>query len=344
MAYATFRQTARAFAIMVMLFTVVDSAYGAFCALRDPVSGIQTLFPQATHYRSIVKTIGESVRRQVRAALPPNTLHFGELGRHTLYVPVRDTTPLGFVHVRSEESEWGLVEIAWALDLDLRIVDFRFQRCRCTNKDVIESDAFKQQFIGKNFAELKAMLDASGNQADRAKLRVADEAVDIANVVLRCGLKTLLVTELAWSDDIKSIAYTTKAQRLFNNTANIAVVRNPYTDDLTAELAEELGAASVGIDRSHATVVKAYDVSNRLVGLMFDAPTRVNDTSVNVTWSISPDRRLVDVAYSGAAPNKRDRAMFERLVGKPLRNAEQCQTRADLMAFEAALTSTFHSD
>ena len=60
----------------------------------------------------------------------PFPLMQGELGQHTLYVPVEDGSPLGYIQIRSELTEWGLAEIVWALNIRREVVDFRFQRCR----------------------------------------------------------------------------------------------------------------------------------------------------------------------------------------------------------------------
>ena len=95
-------------------------AFGqAYCAMRDPVTGIFKAFPQATSYRSITKTVTPDHRAAIAAELP-FTLHFNELGRHTVYLAFKDRTPLGMVHVRSERGRYGLVEIGWVLGLDER--------------------------------------------------------------------------------------------------------------------------------------------------------------------------------------------------------------------------------
>ena len=79
---------------LILLAAALCSAVHAqaFCALRDPNRQIYRLFPKATSYRSIVRTVGKDARREVGARLPFN-LHFNELGRHTLYVPMRGDEP-----------------------------------------------------------------------------------------------------------------------------------------------------------------------------------------------------------------------------------------------------------
>ena len=150
---------------LVLLLTVICTSatpvYGqAYCALRDPVSQIYELFPQATSYKSVVRTVDEQARRTLKTKLPFD-IHFNEFGRHTLYVALKGSRPVGLVHVRSEKGRWGLIEVAWALDFNLTILDFRFQRCRSASRKTIEAEAFRSQLIGKKWHEVEAMLQAS---------------------------------------------------------------------------------------------------------------------------------------------------------------------------------------
>ncbi|GAW95318.1 MULTISPECIES: hypothetical protein [Colwellia] len=177
----------------------------AYCSLRDPVAQIAQLYPQKTNQLSIVKTVDDNIRAQVQIALPSNDLHFSELGRHTLYIAMKGQEVLGYVHVRSEQSAWGLVEIVWAIDKDLRIRDFVFQRCRSPKKKIAQHSDFKDIFIGKNYQELKQQLSADGITAKPSVLSHAQGAAELANVVLRCALKTLLLTEILWGDELAKL-------------------------------------------------------------------------------------------------------------------------------------------
>jgi len=189
--------------LTLLLFSIQYSYADAYCSLRDPVAQIQQLYPQKTNQLSIVKTVDSSTRNLVKLALPSNDLHFSELGRHTLYVAMKNTEALGYVHVRSEQSKWGLVEIIWALDKDLKIKDFTFQRCRSPKKKVLDDVDFKNVFIGKNYEELKTLLSSDGVTANYTLLEKAKDAPELASVVLRCALKTLLITDILWGEELK---------------------------------------------------------------------------------------------------------------------------------------------
>lgn len=187
--------------MMVLLTSNVNAV--AYCSLRDPVAQIAELYPQKTNQLSIVKTVDDNIRAQVQVALPRNDLHFSELGKHTLYVAMQGKKSLGYVHVRSEQSKWGLVEIVWAIDKDFRITNFAFQRCRSPKKKAAEEQQFRDVFIGKNYQELRELLSSDGVTANKSVLEQAQSASELANVVLRCALKTLLLTEILWGEELK---------------------------------------------------------------------------------------------------------------------------------------------
>ncbi len=188
---------------LVLLSFCSQSVYAvAYCSLRDPIAQITQLFPNKSNQLSIVKNVDVDIRAQVKAALPNNDLHFNELGKHTLYVAMQNGQALGYVHVRSELSDWGLVEIVWAIDMNMRIKDFVFQRCRSPEKAHVDNDNFKKMFIGKNYQDLKRLLKSDGVSANETLIKQAPKAPALANVVLRCALKTLLITDLLWQKEL----------------------------------------------------------------------------------------------------------------------------------------------
>jgi hypothetical protein len=191
--------------ILLLAFTSINSHSKAFCALRDPVAQIYQLYPQADSYRSIVRTIDENTRQKAMKLLPGQQLHIDELGRHTLYVAMKKEQPIGIVHVRSEQSRWGLIEIAWALDLNLTVIDFDFQRSRALGQQIVKQQSFKQLLIGKNFAQLSEYIDQQGNLINPQFNFQAQKAPELAKVVLVNALKTLLVTQLAWSQELQQL-------------------------------------------------------------------------------------------------------------------------------------------
>ena len=190
---------------VILLLSSANIHSKAFCALRDPVAQIYQLYPQADGYRSLVRTIADDTRQQVKQRLPGHELHADELGRHTLYVAMKNDQPMGIVHVRSEQSRWGLIEIAWAIDLNLNIKDFSFQRSRASGNEIVLKQQFKSLIIGKNFANLSAYIDKYGKVDHQEFKRKAQQAPELSYVVLINGLKTLLITEIAWAAELNEM-------------------------------------------------------------------------------------------------------------------------------------------
>jgi hypothetical protein len=173
----------------------------AYCALRDPAPQIFELFPAATSYRSRVSTVDDSVRDAVRAALP-FTLHARELGQHTLYSALKGNEELGIVHVRSESSDWGIVEITWSIVGD-NIQDFRFQRCRgaACRADAVED--LHSLLRGKSVESVRSLLTPDGEALADDVLASADAPTRrLATIVVRSAAKTLAVTGIVWSHEI----------------------------------------------------------------------------------------------------------------------------------------------
>ena len=115
-----------------------------------------------------------------------------------------DETPVGLVQARTEKGDWGLDEIAWALDFDFRVRDFRYQRSRSRWRHEVETQAFKNELIGKNFEELKSMLSNDGMLLTSRPEFLAPEAEQLATTVIRSALKTIAVTQVVWRETLES--------------------------------------------------------------------------------------------------------------------------------------------
>jgi hypothetical protein len=184
------------------LVSAAAVAGSPYCALRDPTHQLYALFPEATAYRSVVATVDEGTRDAVARELP-FTIHVREIGEHTLYVPIRDSRALGFLHVRTEASPWGLIEIAWALDPSLKIVDFAFQRCRGSGCAELTAAPFKARLRGRSTAELRRLLGPDSTSVV-SSLQLGEAADPLAAAVIRSALKTIAVTEAVWSAEVRA--------------------------------------------------------------------------------------------------------------------------------------------
>jgi hypothetical protein len=200
--------TLSALAALTSVFVALEAESQAYCSLRDPVESLQRSFANFDHYRSVVRRVGPEHREEIRQVLP-FTIHQNELGTHTLYVAYdQENRPLGFIHVRTERGRWGLNEIAWVLDADLRVRGMQFQRSRDQNRDYVESEAFQEQIRGLGFAELRALLNDDGTEFAVGTIDVPEDARPLAETILRSALKTVSVTKLVWSDTLPSDSFT----------------------------------------------------------------------------------------------------------------------------------------
>ena len=331
--------TLRIFAL-VMLLGYQPAAFGqAYCALRDPIESINMLFPQATSHRSIVKVIDEDIRQEVSRRLPPNSLHFSEIGRHTLYVAFADDKPLGFVHLRSEESDWGLVEVAWALDTNLRILDFRFQRCRSRLRNVVENETFRAQLRGLSFKELATLLQADGVSLNTARITVPADAQPLAEVVLICALKTLLVTELGWADEVQHYRAWQTAASAFDTVGDVETLVKPLNSKVRTDLAEAFGDAGTGIERNSVSVARVLDADKRVLGVLYSGEVQLDQRMSRIDWVIDANRTVIGIVNRDGWPDEHTRQSFDNVIGMDLSSPEQCSNRAELITLEALITA-----
>lgn len=192
------------FLFFVSLLYLEGSLYSsAFCALRDPVTSLYELYPQANSYRSLVKTI----RKDTGTLLSEQyglTLYPREQGEHTAYLALEGANPVGVVFVHSEESGWGVIEMAWALSLDgKKIENFTFQRCRDPEHDSLLNSGFLGMIQGKTIEDLEKMLQEEKRFANLEELKIPEESSSLAASIIRSAMKTLIIAREVYLDDWK---------------------------------------------------------------------------------------------------------------------------------------------
>ena len=99
-------------------------------------------------------------------------IHLNDLGQHTLYLVLKNKVPIGFVHARTELGQMGAIELIWAMDLDLSIVDFRVQRSRERRTDVIKSPGFRQKIVGRSRPQLRGLLTLQNASVNTVALEI----------------------------------------------------------------------------------------------------------------------------------------------------------------------------
>ena len=308
----------------------------AYCALRDPYSAIQTLYPEADSHYSIVRIISPETRDYVGENLP-FSLHFNELGKHTLYVVTENQRPMGLIHARSEPYSWGLVEIVWSLNTDLSIRDFKFQRCRSKSCKYLETDEFKTQLQGKNQAELKKLLASDGQSLREGVLKVPQGAESLALSVVRSALKTSVVTEYAWRDDLIAINPKNAKTTRFINADKVEKLDNLYNDIAFDTITLKLQDSATAVIRDSVKGFQYLDSNGELLGYLISADLDLGDFGGRYQWAFSADGTVLEVTPESSWPSNEVHRSFEELEGKLLTSTDQCATAVSLATYELTM-------
>ncbi len=325
---------------LAALTAVVSTAAAqseAFCALRDPVRQIYLIYPGADAHRSIVRSVGPKARHEVASQLPFG-LHFNELGKHTLYVAAKSGRPMGLIHVRSEVGRWGLMEIAWALDLDLRVRDFTFQRCRSRQRKKLSTKAFRANLIGKNLSELGALLTKSGKSSSALKAPRGTEG--LAAALVRSAMKTIVVTESVWKADLRILRLLDQGLRGFEGGASVQPVKQVYTQDVLHELRDRLAGNGSVFDRATVAVLRVINKDKKQIGIVVRTDWLVGAKKTVILWRIDMSGKLLAINAAGAETLPSE---FKALKGRALGSFEDCASPTELAAVEVLTLSELHA-
>lgn len=300
----------------------------AYCSLRDPVSAIRTLYPEANSHRSVVQSITEKTRRKIAQRLP-FTLHFNEIGRHTLYVISQNNMSIGFVHARSELSDWGLIEIAWAITPDLTINNLFFQRCRspqCNEK-------LKQQVLndlkGKKINDILLMLDNTGQALAPDISHRYFGVENLALALLRSSLKTITATEYGWQDTIQQIQRKHFVSYLFPQAMrdHMTVLKHDR-NNLNQNLQEPVLKDSV-IDLSTLNIFIVKD-NNKEIARLVEGNWKTQFKTGPSQWLFTNNREVLAINFKEALSEKDMELAFSQLIGKKLPPKEQCANASEM--------------
>jgi len=124
------------------------SSFAAVCVFRFPDRDVYKLYPKATNYKSVLKTIDKDTKQKIEALLgrpldPDET----EL---TFYEIYKGKELIGMIHPHAERGEYGTIEVVWAFTLDGKIIDFTIQRDREKKGKELNGPDFRKQFGGKD--------------------------------------------------------------------------------------------------------------------------------------------------------------------------------------------------
>ena len=310
----------------------------AYCALRDPVGAIIEMYPDADGHQSIVRTIGPEVRDEIAERLP-FTLHFNELGKHTLYVVQRNKQPLGFIHARSEPGRWGLVELVWSLTPDLHVRDYRFQRCRAPSCESLKSPAFISQLAGRDLDGLLALLEPGGNAFRPGAIKIPEGGAELALAIVRSAAKTIAVTQSAWPEIVSRVQAWQVALNRFPVVAALEAVSQSYPAEAISELDKALAGGQSAVRRDTVSAYRVLGPDQVYLGTVIDASWATAGQGGRFFWAFSKGGHVLGVEALAAWPSNEARSAFERLIDQPIPSADSCSGAAELVATELGLLS-----
>ncbi len=310
--------------LLILVINLPITAYAiAYCSLRDPVVAINKLFPNATHHKTIVKTIGKEARDAIAKDLG-FTLHFNELGRHTLYAIYQNKTVLGYIHARTEQSSWGLVEFAWGLNLDLSVNEFFIQRCRSPLCNKHFSNTNNQKLRGKSLSEIKLALNISFQQ----QTETMTELDKLSHSLLQSAAKTISVTNWVWGEEVIQNLYASMLQKHYPNINT--KIQQAYLTELEEKKLEKND--SILISDSVTTFHVFHQ--DKPIAYLVNASWQQGQHFGQFTWLFDQSAKIQSVKPIYEWNNQEIQEAFNATVGRTVFSSEQCHNAAELVANE----------
>ena len=309
----------------------------AFCALRDPDRELRLLIPDYIDRTSWVRTISKSHRVEIEDGVPFD-IHFDELGQHTVY-KVTSAKGTRLVHVRSEAFNWGLVRVAWLMNSDLEILDYRFQRCRVRKavKEELLTKEVKALFANKSMKALQALLTEDGESLRGGSESVSEEAKELFLVLVQSAIKTTVVTDVGWRAEVRKEKAKELAAAHFGRGASLWRETSPYTQEVKRMLSTAGLQESVAFDREKVLRwrVRLGDEST-LAGVYF-TPWSAGGDEARLFWVLDAEERVLEVVDSGQMLSLAAKASLDGLIGRAFKGDETCNTACELAALELSI-------
>ena len=310
-----------------LLLSITGQAYAvAYCSLRDPVNTIYDFFPDANNYRSSVQTVGREARQSVQQQLP-FSMHFNELGRHTLYVAQQGEQRLGFVHARSEISKWGLTEFAWAFCADMKVVSVKVQRSRDLKLLQYTQADLTELVYGKNLPALQDMYEQS-------------QPGSLEHTLASAGMKALVITQSVWPEEILGNTIKTLLARNFGEDVIMRPIVNMYDDTVMSKLrAMKFGSSPLFV-RDRLKGFRVMDAGGQVLGLVAQSTFDLENNEKSLVWMVDNQGTLLSVTEEG---QENTFPAFAELVGHTPHSLEDCSGLAELGAMELAVLARSHT-
>lgn len=274
-------------AAAVLVLSAARIVSAANCALRNPDRQIYSMFPDATSYRSVEAFIDKEMKPVIEKTLG-SPIALSDLGKHSLYVALNNNVPLGFVHARSEIGKSGSVELVWAMDLDMTIRDFRVQRSRERHTKVIKSASFHDRMVGNSLKRLRSYLTDQNTAVSLSALEIPEMAAVIAHTTVLCGVKTRIITEIAFEEAVFQARLMGNVHRFFPETRKVTRIPVSFNDEFVARLQKITGKNANQIERESFTLLRALDEEEQTQGFVVYSRCEAKPRSPEIWWAVTP--------------------------------------------------------
>lgn len=198
-----------AFALWMLSSLFLESSEAAMCAFRNPDRDVYIMFPEATGYQSVIKTLDKKTQEKVAEYLGQK-LDFDEIGEFTFYLILKDKDIIGIIRPHAERGKYGVVEMVWAFTLDGKIIDYKVQRSRERNTKIVKSEQFRRQFKGKKLNT--AFTETKSKNINTKLFKVSENSEKISSVIAYSAKKNLFLYKLFFPEYIKDTAEDSKGE------------------------------------------------------------------------------------------------------------------------------------
>ena len=280
---------------VALIMATTSTVYAANCALRNPDRQIYEIFPDATGYRSVVALVSQETKDLVerKSGMP---MRLNDLGKHTIYVVFNNKAPIGFVHARTELGQLGGIELVWAIDLDMTILGFRVQRSRENQTEFIKSPNFRDKLIGQTSMGLNTFLAKNNSSVDLTALQCPSKAESISHNVITSGIRTISITNEAFSKIVFRSRLLGNTYRFFPSTAKVTKIPVTFNQEV-ADSAKKPNQ----IDPSQFYVLRASNPEGQALGTLVFSRWMAHPKQPEVWWALSPEGVVEKALVVGAA-------------------------------------------
>ena len=320
-------------AAALLLATLCESAAGmAYCALRDPVKSIYSLFPEADGYRSSIKTVGREARSAVLAELP-FLVHFNELGSHTLYVVLEKGETIGFVQARSELGDWGITEYAWGITPSGTIKSVQIQRSRDPAVRNINAEELALHVKGKSLEEL-------------SKLYKQPNIPPMVKDLITSAMKTLVLTKKVWHGEFAQATAShlmalSIARSIEPSTSSVQPIEQLYDSKASTTLTDLGMHESPVFRRAENRGFLVRNSKNDSIALLVRTPFDLEQAERPVWWYVRASGQITSVFNESTMQPD---IAFAQVVGHVPGSLQGCKNLVDLAALEIVTLQRRHLD